>query len=719
MLYSGLILVVALVFAVGIRDAYRKRISQLLPGPPGLPILGNLLQLPSQFLYRKLTSWSEQYGPFYTFWMMNQPFVVVGNTEIAADLLDRMSAMTSNRPRMIKAREFYMRDMAVVLQDRSHVWRAQRRAMHANINVKTASRFNSMQSHDAAYLALGLLQHLETPLYEDTHRFASSIIFCSLYGGNAIPLDGPDPSKEAEELTDQGLHVTIPQHSVVDTMPFLEPLIKRNWDATTIVQDLQQNNEKYELERSQAMWMTMIMFMAGQETTNTALRAFTLAMRIRDDNYTYGRKRRVSPWVKIAMSAVTSDRPRMIKAREFYTKDMSLVLQDRSPKWRAQRRAIHANINIRATSRFNPMQTHDAAYLTLGLLQHPEKPFHEHAHRFAASIIFGSLYGGREIPIDGPDPSQTVEELTDRGLHFSMPQHSLVDALPFLKPLIMRVKWFRRPADIWFADSVREATLLYDSAKATDNWDATTIVHDLRLNNEKYELEKAQGIWMTMVLFMAGQETTNTVLRVFTLAMLHHPDVVQAAQRQLDAVCGGRVPGFEDRDNLPYIQAIVKEALRWRPAVPLSVPHRATEDFEYRGYIVPKGTIILDNLWGQTQDPMVYAEPETFKPARFLDSSGNLRPVTPDTRLDQLGFGHGRRACAGRNFAFNSLFIACAYMLWAFDFKWPLDKNGNEIICGVHDLEDKGIVITPKPFGVVLKPRKDGLENRLLAALGQ
>ncbi|KZT58476.1 cytochrome P450 [Calocera cornea HHB12733] len=500
----ALLVLLALLIA---RDAYRKWSSGLPPGPPGLPLLGNLLQLPSQFLYLKLHAWSHQHGPVYTIWMGSQPFVVLGSVAVAGDLLDRMSAMTSDRPPMIKPRVFYFRDMVLMVQDRTRMWRA-------------------------------------------------------------------------------------------------------------------------------------------------------------------------------------------------------------------QRRSIHASLNVRATCRYNPMQEQEAAYLALELLQHPEAPFRERVHRFGSSVIFRSVYGGESIQLLPVDPTKRLEKLTIEGMNASMPQNSVVDLFPFLEPVIQKVKWLRKQADGWHNRLLQEAVPLYDTAVPTDGFEAATIVHDVNSNMEKYDMTKSQAVWMTVALFMAGQETSVTAITFFALALLHHPEVAERAQEQIDAVCGECPPTFADKENLPYVEAIVKETLRWRPGVPLSAPHKVSEDFEYKGYIFPKGTIFLDNLWSQTRDPAVYSNPEVFDPTRFLDKHGNMIPVAPDTHLDQLGFGHGRRVCPGRDFALNTMFIACAYMLWAFRFEWPVDDQGKEIVREVSELQDASFTVSPKMFGIVLHPRKEGLEERLLAALG-
>lgn len=74
--------------------------------------------------------------------------------------------------------------------------------------------------------------------------------------------------------------------------------------------------------------------------------------------------------------------------------------------------------------------------------------------------------------------------------------------------------------------------------------------------------------------------------------MATSPDVVKRAQTELDAVVGrDRLPNYDDHDSLPYIEAIVREVLRWRPVLPLSPPHSTTGDDIYKGYFIPKGAV--------------------------------------------------------------------------------------------------------------------------------
>ena len=87
-------------------------------------------------------------------------------------------------------------------------------------------------------------------------------------------------------------------------------------------------------------------------------------------------------------------------------------------------------------------------------------------------------------------------------------------------------------------------------------------------------------------------------MQAFFLAMASYPDVQLRAQAELDAVVGtGRLPEYDDQEALPYVNALVKELLRWRSVVPLAVPHRVLEEDEYRGWRIPKGAIVIPNIW--------------------------------------------------------------------------------------------------------------------------
>ena len=81
---------------------------------------------------------------------------------------------------------------------------------------------------------------------------------------------------------------------------------------------------------------------------------------------------------------------------------------------------------------------------------------------------------------------------------------------------------------------------------------------------------------------------------MFLVAMAFHPEVQEKAQKEIDDVIGPeQLASSEDRDRLPYIQALILETFRWKPVVPLITPHATVEDDEYKGYLIPKSSAVI------------------------------------------------------------------------------------------------------------------------------
>jgi len=99
-------------------------------------------------------------------------------------------------------------------------------------------------------------------------------------------------------------------------------------------------------------------------------------------------------------------------------------------------------------------------------------------------------------------------------------------------------------------------------------------------------------------LYAAGSDTTSSAITTFVLAMTLYPHVLAKAQAEIDRVIGTeRLVDFEDRDQLPYLECILKEVYRFHPPIPLGVPHQTEQGDEYRGYDIPGGSTVVSNLW--------------------------------------------------------------------------------------------------------------------------
>jgi len=160
--------------------------------------------------------------------------------------------------------------------------------------------------------------------------------------------------------------------------------------------------------------------------------------------------------------------------------------------------------------------------------------------------------------------------------------------------------------------------------------------------------------------------------------MLAYPDVQARAHAELDEVIGhARPPTFADLPSLPYIRAMVKEALRWPVITPFGVPHASTEDDWYEGMFIPKGTVCMPNMRVLNCDPDVFGEDAAqFDPSRYLDEKGNATTPIECREEGHLSFGFGRRTCVGKNVAEGSLAIDFATLLWAMRFERPDGAQG-------------------------------------------
>jgi cytochrome P450 len=178
--------------------------------------------------------------------------------------------------------------------------------------------------------------------------------------------------------------------------------------------------------------------------------------------------------------------------------------------------------------------------------------------------------------------------------------------------------------------------------------------------------------------------------------MIANPEMQRRAQAELDSVVGReRLPTFADAPRLPYVCAMVREILRWRPAIPLGVPHAAIKDDWYEGMFIPKGTVCISNLWNCNHDRAAFGEDaDRFRPDRHLNSQGELLPGPVETnQAGNVTFGFGRRFCVGKDLANNSLYIDISRMLWGAKFERARDKNGKAKPLDVDTLVDEGIIL--------------------------
>ncbi|CAA7260281.1 unnamed protein product [Cyclocybe aegerita] len=300
-------------------------------------------------------------------------------------------------------------------------------------------------------------------------------------------------------------------------------------------------------------------------------------------------------------SAVYSDRPVLQMAGELVGWKNTLVLLPYSDRFRRYRRLFHSLIGSHAAvERFFPSEELEARRFLRRVLAKPDD-LAAHVRKTAGAVIL-RISHGYEVK-EGIDPLVELADIaTEQFSLASAPGGWLVDVIPALRhiPLWFPGAGFRRTAIEWGSTLQEMVQRPYDfvvqhiAAGTAEVSFTSTLLEGKRLTaEEEFDLK-----WSAASLYSGAADTTVSAIYSFFLALALHPEVVKKAQAEIDAVVGpDRLPTFEDRPYLPYINALVLEVLRWHAVVPTAVPHRVMQDDIHEGYLIPKGALVIPNIW--------------------------------------------------------------------------------------------------------------------------
>ncbi|XP_071742678.1 cytochrome P450 CYP82D47-like [Rutidosis leptorrhynchoides] len=180
----------------------------------------------------------------------------------------------------------------------------------------------------------------------------------------------------------------------------------------------------------------------------------------------------------------------------------------------------------------------------------------------------------------------------------------------------------------------------------------------------------------TSMTLIAGGIDTMSVMLTWTLSLLlNNRSTLKLAIEELDMHVGkGKQVNESSINNLVYLKAIIKEALRLYPAGFLGGPRAFSENCVVAGYNVPKGTWLLINMWKLHRDPNIWSDPCEFKPERFLTPKHkDVDVIGADYEL--IPFGAGRRSCPGIALSLQMLPMVIATVLQNFELSTPNDED--------------------------------------------
>nr|QNS29982.1 cytochrome P450 [Nothapodytes nimmoniana] len=199
---------------------------------------------------------------------------------------------------------------------------------------------------------------------------------------------------------------------------------------------------------------------------------------------------------------------------------------------------------------------------------------------------------------------------------------------------------------------------------------------------------------LMLVLLQASTDTSSSTMEWAFSLLLDNPQVLKKAQIEIDNHVGDqRLIDESDLAKLSYLSCIINETFRMHPAAPLLIPHQSSKECTVGGFRIPRGTMLVVNVWAIHNDHKVWRDPDKFMPERFEGLEG----ARDGFRL--MPFGAGRRKCPGEGLAVRLIGLVLGSLIQCFDW----EKVSNEII---NMAEGTGLT-APKvrPLSVRCRPR--------------
>ncbi|KAF9067157.1 cytochrome P450 [Rhodocollybia butyracea] len=314
-------------------------------------------------------------------------------------------------------------------------------------------------------------------------------------------------------------------------------------------------------------------------------------------------------------------------------------------QWSENRRMINQFMGTRSKiEAFHDILQHEADDYLKNIAKDSQN-YVKYIRRYAGGIVLMMAYGYKTSGNGDDKMVELVDEAMDQFSETVAPNAFLVDAFPILQYV---PSWF--PGAAWKKKAHHYRKTLQDMLHVPYNWTKSQMAAGTARPSYLYTQLDSNKIlnpdeehlirWVAASIIAGGADTTVAVIEAFFMGMVFQPSAQSKAQKEIDTVVGhDRLPTLEDRDQLPYVEALIQETMRVYTAGPIGLPHVVSENDICQGYFIPKGSMVLTNNAMFYNDPKVYPEPDKFSPERFLPSNGNFKQKDPREYL----FGFGRR----------------------------------------------------------------------------
>ncbi|KAG2117063.1 cytochrome P450 [Suillus discolor] len=376
-------------------------------------------------------------------------------------------------------------------------------------------------------------------------------------------------------------------------------------------------------------------------------------------------------------SANYSTRP-VVRTNELAGLAFNSVMLPYGETLRQHRKIYHQVLRAEVSVSYHEIYSRHANGLVIDLLDVTSDSLQQHTEAYSGSLIMAVTYG--HLANESLFLSR-AHEIVDIGKQAVSPEKAaMFTAFPFLEKLpfwcfggsFSLMGRCRELCEQLLNEPFNEvkAQIADGTASRSSVADFLSQAHD----NTDEDMMKS----VALTGYLAGMETTASILQTFLLAMILYPDVQARARAEIDqAVRHDSMPCLDDRASLPYIDAILHEVMRWYPPAPLGIAHATSNDDVYDGHFIPKGAIVMVNQWALSRDEDIFPDASRFDPSRHLTVDGKLK--NPFVNHFCLWSWQADSWLICRWFAENSLWNAFATILAVLRIDHAKDSNGDKI----------------------------------------
>ncbi|KAL1814935.1 hypothetical protein ACET3Z_017509 [Daucus carota] len=386
-----------------------------------------------------------------------------------------------------------------------------------------------------------------------------------------------------------------------------------------------------------------------------------------------------------------SSRPALVGTQKLSYKGLDLAFSPYSDYWRNMRKLCTNHLfSVKRSQSFYPIREDEVSRMvkTIRKRAADSADFNvvnmtKTVMTVASSIIFRTAFGKRYNDDDEDDVG--YDNKMSRQIHWLLSETQASFASFFLKdyfPLVgcfvdtLCGSWTRLDKSFYGLDAFYQQLIdehLHASTVSTQECSMLDILLQMKADSSEFSFDHIKAILMDFIV-AASDTSAAAVVWAMTL-LVKNPPQMKKVQQEVRDITGKK--GFVDENdtqNLAYLKAVVKEAMRLHPPAPLLV-RDAAKNCVVSGIEIEANTRVYVNTYAIGRDPEFWETPEDFLPERFMNSSIDIKGHD----YELLPFGAGRRMCPGMSMGMAMTELVLANLLYSFNWEVPPGEKTADI----------------------------------------